>query len=89
MTTETRAQRVAPTTIEVDGNEVQVLGTATVTCEYMGLCRNTTERATRHPILVSVPCCERCAKRFGLVRDLFMYQTNDGIMVTATPVPLA
>jgi hypothetical protein len=31
-----------------------------VLCEYWLMCLNITVRATRHPILGSVPTCERC-----------------------------
>lgn len=36
---------------------------ATVICQWFLLCPNPADGLVEHPVLVEVPCCDRCAER--------------------------
>lgn len=49
---------------------VEVDGVMMLVCQQYARCTNTTLTVLPHPILGPVPCCTRCANRFGNVADL-------------------
>jgi len=57
--------------VELYSNEDGLFEKATdepVACAWYALCRNQATHLRSHPVLVQVPCCDRCGRKDRLLR---------------------